>query len=112
MTSITRQRIGNRTYLYESISFRDTNGKPRNKKTPIGKMDPITGNVLYKQDYLDRMAAAGSPVQIADTATYLTQDQYEQTLTLMDSIKDYGAVYTLSGENFNFYKAGFCGKQG
>lgn len=95
MTSITRQRIGKRTYLYESISFRNANGKPRNKKTPIGKMDPITGQVLYKQDYLDRMAAAGSPVPIADTSTYRTQDPYAQTIALMDSIKDYGAVYLL-----------------
>ncbi|MCX6055030.1 MAG: hypothetical protein NTZ74_08980 [Chloroflexi bacterium] len=88
MTCITKQRIGKRTYLYEPVSFRDSNGKPRNKKTPIGKMDPITGRVLYKQDYLDRMAAAGTPVEIVDTDTYETGAQYEQTLAIMGSIKD------------------------
>lgn len=95
MTSITRQRIGKRTYLYESVSFRDANGKPRNKKTSIGKIEPITGRVIYKQAYLDRMADAGSPVEIADTETYVTQAQLEQTIAIMDSIKDYGAVYLL-----------------
>ncbi|MCX6055480.1 MAG: hypothetical protein NTZ74_11320 [Chloroflexi bacterium] len=43
-------------------------------------MDPITGRVLYKQDYLDCMAAAGTPVEIADTDTYVTEAQYGQTL--------------------------------
>lgn len=95
MTCITKQRIGKRSYLYESVSFRDANGKPRNKKTPIGKIDPITGRVIYKQNYLDRMADAGTPVEIADTETYVTQAQYEQTFAIMDSIKDYGAVYLL-----------------
>ena len=96
MTCITKQRIGKRIYLYESVSFRDSNGKPRNKKTPIGKMDSVTGRVIYKQDYLDRMAGAGTPVEIADTDTYVTETQYEQILAIMDSIKDYGAVYLLS----------------
>ena len=95
MTSISRQRIGKHTYLYESVSFRDINGKPRNTKTVIGKIDPVTGRVIYKQDYLDRMAAAGSPVQIADTDTYLSQAQLEQSIAIMDTIKDYGAVYLL-----------------
>ena len=96
MTSITRQRIGKRIYLYESVSFRDNNGKPRNKKTPIGKIEPITGRIIYKQGYLDRMADAGTPVEVANTDTYVTQDQHEQTIAIMDSIKDYGAVYLLN----------------
>jgi hypothetical protein len=69
MACITKQRIGRRCYLYESVSFRDSCGRPRNKKTPIGKIDPITGRVIYKQNYLDRMADAGTPVEIADTET-------------------------------------------
>ena len=95
MTSITKQRIGKRIYLYESVSFRDTNGKPRNKKTPIGKIEPVTGRIIYKQNYLDRMADAGTPVEIVDTEKYLTQYQFEQSIAIMDSIKDYGAVYLL-----------------
>ena len=32
MTSITKQHIGKYTYLYESTSYRDKQGRPRNKK--------------------------------------------------------------------------------
>jgi hypothetical protein len=40
MASITRQKVGNYTYLYLSQSFRDAQGRPKNHKTPIGKIDP------------------------------------------------------------------------
>ena len=43
MACISRQNVGKYTYLYESVSFRDQNGRPRNKKVSIGKIDPVTG---------------------------------------------------------------------
>jgi len=96
MACITKQHIGDRTYLYESESFRDINGKPRNRKRAIGKIDPATGKIIYKQAYLDRMRAAGTPVEIADTQTYISQNQLEKTYAVMDSVKDYGVAYLLN----------------
>ena len=57
MSCIVKQKVGNHIYLYESISYRNKDGKPRNKRTPIGKIDLITGQPKYKPEYLDRMAA-------------------------------------------------------
>ena len=63
MTCISRQNVGKYTYLYESVSFRDQNGRPRNKKVSIGKIDPVTGMPVFKKEYLERMAAAGTPIE-------------------------------------------------
>ena len=32
MSSIVRQKVGNNIYLYESVSYRNEDGKPRNKR--------------------------------------------------------------------------------
>ena len=64
MASITRQHVGKYTYLYESVSFRDELGRPRNKKTKIGKLDLKTGLPVYLPEYLERMAAQGTPVEV------------------------------------------------
>jgi hypothetical protein len=61
MACISRQNVGKYTYLYESVSFRDQNGRPRNKKVSIGKIDSVTGKPVFKKEYLERMAAAGTP---------------------------------------------------
>ena len=46
MACISRQNFGKYTYLYESVSFRDQNGRPRNKKVSIGGSSAITRNSL------------------------------------------------------------------
>ena len=68
MSCITKQHVGKYTYLYESTSFRNAEGKPRNKKVRIGKIDPKTGNTIYTQEYLERMEAAGTPVAVEDNS--------------------------------------------
>ena len=60
MPSITKQRIGKYTYLYESVSYRDDLGRPRNYKTKIGKIDPDTGVTIYSADYLTRNPAVNT----------------------------------------------------
>lgn len=54
-----RQAVGNKIYLYESTSYRNAEGKPRNKRVPIGKVDPTTNQPIYKTEYLARMKASG-----------------------------------------------------
>ena len=62
MASITKQTVGNNTYLYESHSFRDDKGRPRNRKVKIGKIDR-NGRARYTPEYIDRMSEAGTPVE-------------------------------------------------
>ena len=52
MSSITKNRIGRYTYLYESTSYWNSNSKyPDNKKKSVGMIDPYTGDTYYKQEY-------------------------------------------------------------
>jgi hypothetical protein len=55
MASTTKQRVKKYIYLCESVSFRDEWGRPRNKKTKIGKIDPISGVTVYTQEYMERI---------------------------------------------------------
>ena len=86
--SIVTQKVGKHTYLYESFSYRNENGEPRNKRKPIGKIDTATGQPVYKSDYMERMAAEGKSVTITRRAeTFTTEDLFRS------SVRDYGAFY-------------------
>ena len=61
MSSITKQRIGKYIYLYESTSYWDKEKGPRNKKVSIGRIDPKSGEPVYKPEYLTRVAPQSSP---------------------------------------------------
>jgi transposase len=74
MSSIVRQKVGKHVYLYESISYRDAKGKPRNKRYPVGKIDPVTGNPIYKPEYLERMAGTGRPVSLPEQSSFSVED--------------------------------------
>ena len=88
MTSIVKVKVGKHTYLYESTSYRDSNGKPRNKRKPVGKLDPASGQPIYKPEYIERMAAKGNPVEtVQTTASFTAEDIFRS------SIRDYGAFY-------------------
>jgi hypothetical protein len=91
MASITRQTVANNTYLYESRSFRDKEGRPRNTKIKIGKIDRKSGRAVYNQEYIDRMREAGTPVAIPETEEILE----EKVCEAMDNIKSYGLFYFL-----------------
>jgi transposase len=98
MASITRQTVGNNTYLYESHSYRDDKGRPRNRKVKIGKIEKKTGRAIYTQEYIDRMREAGTPLSIPETDRI---DGLEDRLSeALDSLKSYGLFYFLkkSGE--------------
>ena len=64
MPSITRWRVGKYTYLNESVLFWDPVTKhPDSHKTRIGKIDRLTGEPVYLQEYLDKLTAAGHSVE-------------------------------------------------
>ncbi len=39
MTAIIKRKINNTIYVYEQKSYRDKNGRPRNKQRCLGKLD-------------------------------------------------------------------------
>jgi hypothetical protein len=87
-------KVGKYTYIYEVTGYRDEKGKPRNKKHPVGKVDPGTGEPVYKPEYIARMAAAGTPVTIAKTEE--KQELFSRKDLQGSSIKEYGASYFLT----------------
>jgi len=93
MASITKQTVGNNTYLYESHSFRDEKGRPRNTKIKIGKISRKTGRAVYNEEYIDRMREAGTPVVIPETD--MAERVEEKICEALDNIKSYGLFYFL-----------------
>ncbi len=90
MACILRQNVGKYTYLYESMSFRDQNGRQRNKKISIGKIDPVTGMPVFKKEYLGRMVAAGTPIE--QEATSIPRESLEIARNILVSNKRYGSM--------------------
>jgi hypothetical protein len=88
MSSIVRQKVGDKIYLYESVSYRNAEGKPRNKRVPVGKINPATGNPVYKPDYLARMANQETPVAIHATNINFSIDVIRRS-----SVREYGVFY-------------------
>ena len=106
MSSITRQRVGKYTYLYESKSFWDPLKKyPDNDKVRIGKIDLLTGEPVYARDYLDKLVSQGESVEgmmpwDKDREARGSVDggrasETAATLAAIDSVRDFGVVYFL-----------------
>jgi len=53
MSAIITCKVGNNIYLYESESYRDENGKVKNKRRIVGKLDPISGKRIFKPEYIE-----------------------------------------------------------
>ena len=96
MASIVRQKVGNHTYLYESVSFRNKQGKPRNKRVSIGKIDKKTGLPVYKQEYIDRMQAKGIIVESTECSPIYSIADIRQSTILQT-----GMIHLLEGISKN-----------
>jgi hypothetical protein len=106
MASVTKQNIGIYTYLYESESFWDKkNKRPDNKKIKIGKIDLLSGEPVYKQEYLDKLAASGESIvgmRLWDKTKEVRGNKFTASINetgvayeVLDSIKDFGVIYFL-----------------
>jgi transposase len=90
MASIVKVKVGNHTYLYESVSIWKE-GKPINKRTIIGKVDKTTGDYIFKPEYIERMKRAGTPVVALREKSTFSDEEIKSSV-----IKEYGA--------FDFYE--------
>jgi hypothetical protein len=90
MASITKQHVGMYTYLYESVSYRDELGRPRNTKTKIGKIDPFTGETIYTPEYVARTPNLQKEVSKAANESKIPQEVGEE---ILDNVKSYGVYW-------------------
>ena len=92
MASIVRQKVGGQTYLYESVSFRNSEGKPRNRRALVGKIDKKSGLAVYKQEYIDRMKGEGVIIESAECAPVFSVEDIHHS-----SILQTGMIHLLLG---------------
>lgn len=102
MTCITRQRVGKYTYLYESTSFRDENGKVQNIKNRIGKIHPTTGETIYDKEYLQRLKDTkekksddlnGNFTMSNDEIKEISSEEKKQIENILDGTRYFGSFY-------------------
>lgn len=89
MSAIITSKSGNHTYIYESESYRE-NGKVRNRRRIIGKVDPVTGKHIYKPEYLARKGLTSSDEAVQDTLLYSATDVRHSV------VKEYGSFYLMN----------------
>ena len=102
MTCITQQHVGKYTYLYESTSYRDERGRPRNKKVRIGKLDPNTGEAIYNPEYLecqkdktkkDTPGVHSKPLERQEAPAAQQPDIQTSVEEILNVTKNYGSFY-------------------
>jgi hypothetical protein len=93
MAYLSRMKVGRHVYIYEVSGFRDENGRPRNTKHPVGKLDPDTGEPIYKPEYILRMAQAGTPLPVKTVKA--VPEKFSVAEVRKSCLKDYGNTYFL-----------------
>jgi len=89
MSAIITSKSGNHTYIYESESYRE-NGKVKNRRRIIGKVDPATGNHIYKPEYLERKGLHNTDETAQHAPIYSVSDVKHSV------VKEYGAFYLMN----------------
>jgi hypothetical protein len=88
MTSIVKCKSGKYTYLYESTSYRDANGKPRCIRKCIGRIDPTTGKEIFHGDYIERTIGTDRQPNLTQNKMYSHDD-----IKFKSHHKEYGVTY-------------------
>jgi transposase len=81
MSYIIENTVKGHTYLYECESWREGSNVLSRRKS-IGKIDPATGERRFKPEYIERMRAAGTPVDIPVTEKVFSVDDVRKSSVL------------------------------
>ncbi len=73
------QRVGRYQYIYLADGYRNSEGQVRQNRRPIGKINPKTGQKVYKPEYLEERRRAGQPVEIPTTEKIFSVDDIRQS---------------------------------
>lgn len=96
MASIVKVKVGKHVYLYESISFRNKEGKPCNHRKPVGKVDKKSGEYIYKQEYVDRKKSEGIIIAPPKSVPIYSINDLKES-----SVLQAGSVHLLNGISDN-----------
>jgi hypothetical protein len=89
MSYIIENTVKGHTYLYECESWREGT-KILGRRKSIGKIDPVSGECRFKPEYIERMRAAGTPVDISVTEKMFSVEDIQKS-----SILECGLFYLL-----------------
>lgn len=101
MSSIVEVKVNGHTYLYESQSYREQ-GKPKNRRKCIGKVDAASGKHHYKPEYIEKMRKAGTPVEVAETDKVYSASDLQSSAILEAGLMH---LLTISSERIGLTKA-------
>ncbi len=90
------QKVGQYQYIYLAEGFRTKDGQVRQKRRSIGKIDPKTGQKIYKPEYLEELRLAGQAIEIPSTEKVFSIDDIKKS-----SVRSYGLfhLYSTIAEN-------------
>ncbi|MBQ0080926.1 MAG: hypothetical protein KBS95_05195, partial [Alistipes sp.] len=91
MSYVTTQKVGKNTYLIECTGYRNEEKKARNKRRYVGKIDPKTGQKIYKEWYIEECKENGIMLSNpTDTPEFSVDD------VLKSDIRSYGLFYFMT----------------
>lgn len=91
MSYITTQKVGKHTYLIECTGYRNEEKKSRNKRRYVGRIDPKTGQKIYKTWYIEECKENGIMLSNpTDTPEFSVDD------VLKSDIRSYGLFYFMT----------------
>ena len=79
------QKVGRHQYIYLAEGYRNENGQPRQKRRAIGKIDPVTGQKVYKPEYLAQLHGDGG--DMGQEGLFSVEDIRKS------SVRSYGSFY-------------------
>lgn len=82
------QTVGKHQYIYLAEGYRNENGKPRQKRRSIGKIDPDTGEKIYKPSYIEELRGSGIPIEVSATKKIFSIEDVQKS-----SVRSYGLFY-------------------
>jgi len=86
MASIVKVKVGNHIYLYESTSYRNKEGKPRNRRICVGKVDKSTGLHTYKKEYIERKKQEGIEIKSAEVEPIFSVEDIKRSSVLQTGL--------------------------
>ena len=82
------QTVGKYQYIYLAEGFRNKDGQVRQKRRPIGKINPKTGQKVYKPEYLEDLRLSGKQIEIPSTEKVFSIEDIRKS-----SVRSYGQFY-------------------
>lgn len=82
------QKVGKYQYIYLAEGFRNNKGQVRQKRRPIGKIDPKTGHKVYKAEYLEELRLSGQQIDIPSTEKIFSIDDVRKS-----TVRSFGEFY-------------------